>query len=92
MVLKKTRSGRCEATPTLFRPFSPKNSKNVGLHRLGRCALFFRRGGGSHQIQFSLFALSEIQKEFLFENIFWYTGYAHNIISKSAEMVMLERF
>jgi hypothetical protein len=27
MILKKTRSGRCEATPTLFRPFSPMNSK-----------------------------------------------------------------
>jgi len=47
MVLKEIRSGRCEAPPTLFRPFSPKNSKSFGLPRLRRGALFCFGGGGS---------------------------------------------
>jgi hypothetical protein len=47
MVLKEIRSGRCEATPTLFRPFSPKNSKSFDLPRLRRGALFCFGGGGS---------------------------------------------
>jgi hypothetical protein len=47
MVLKEIRSGRCEATPTLFRPFSPKNSKSFGLPRLRRGVLFCFGGGGS---------------------------------------------
>ncbi len=47
MILKKTRSGRCEATPTLFRPFSPMNSGFGNRHRLRRCEWFFRKGGGS---------------------------------------------
>jgi len=73
MILKKIRSGRCEATPTLFRPFSPMNSGFGIQHRLRRCALFFRQEAGSYQMQFFLFDLSEIQKEFLILNIFWYT-------------------
>src|SRR3989344_3028067 len=47
MVLKKTRSGRAEGTPTLFRPFSPMNS-GFGIHpRLLLCPLFFRQEAGS---------------------------------------------
>src|SRR3990167_2969711 len=49
MVLKKIRSGRCEATTTLFRPFSPMNSGFGREPRLRRCALFFRQEAGSSQ-------------------------------------------
>jgi hypothetical protein len=75
MILKKIRSGRCEATPTLFRPFSPMNSGFGIQHRLRRCALFFRQEAGSHQMQFSLLDLSEGQKEFLLWKYFCYTNY-----------------
>jgi hypothetical protein len=52
MILKKIWSGLCKAKPTLFRLFSPKNSKNFGERRQRRRALFFREEAGSHQIQF----------------------------------------
>jgi len=67
MFLKKIRSGRCEATPTLFRPFSPKNAKSFGLPRLRRGALFCFGGGGSKSraIQIQKMFCPKIQKEFL---------------------------
>ena len=52
--------------------------------------MFFRLEGGAKSE--AILTIIFIQKEFLFEDIFCYTEYAHNIISKSAEMVMLEQF
>ena len=63
-VENQLRSGRAVGTPTLFRPFSPMNSKNFGLHRRRRCALFFRQEAGSHQMQFWNLFCPKIQKEF----------------------------
>jgi len=65
-VENQPRSGRAEGTPTLFRPFSPRNSGFGIQHRLRRCALFFRQeAGAKSEAILTNFALPEIQKEFL---------------------------
>src|SRR3990167_964766 len=46
-VENQPRSGRAEATPTLFRPFSPMNSPMNSDSRLRRDGLFFRQEAGA---------------------------------------------